>query len=131
MWCGPLLVAQLPPVAFGDAWWLSVSIGLGSLLLAGWIVVFLVPIVIWRSRVRQRGYPGLRAYLHALPHTEAEELDAIELTLKGAVLCIIGLLFPPLVLIGAVPLYYGARKVASAALGITGAKDAASDELSQ
>ncbi len=110
---------------------LVMGIGIGLLLLAGWIAVFLVPILVWRSRVRRRGYPGLRAYLRELPQTEEEKLDAVELTLKGAVLCIVGLLFPPLVLIGAVPLYYGARKWASAALGITGAKDAASDELSR
>jgi hypothetical protein len=101
------------------------------LLLAGWIVVFLAPILVWRNRVRQRGYPGLRAYLRELPHTDEEKLDAVELALKGAVLCLIGLLFPPLVLVGAVPLYYGARKWASAALGITGAKDTVSDELSE
>jgi hypothetical protein len=105
-------------------------IGIYLLLLAGWIAVFLVPILVWRSRVRRRGYPGLRAYLRDLPQTDEEKLDAVELTLKGVVLCIIGLLFPPLVLIGAVPLYYGARKWASTALGIAGAKDAASDELS-
>jgi hypothetical protein len=104
--------------------------GLLLLLLAGWILVLLVPILVWRGRVRRRGYAGLMAYLRELPHTEAETLDAIELALKGAVLCLISLLFPPLVLIAVVPFYYGARKVASAALGIAGDKGAASDELS-
>jgi hypothetical protein len=106
------------------------TLGILLLLLAGWIAVFLVPILVWRSRVRRRGYPGLRAYLRELPHTDAETLDAVELTLKGAVLCVLGLLFPPLVLFGAVPLYYGARKWASAALGIKGAGDTAYDEPS-
>ncbi len=103
--------------------------GLILLLLVGWIIVLLAPILVWRSRVRRRGYPGLMAYLRELPHTEQETLDAIELTLKGVVLCVIGLLFPPLVLIAVVPLYYGARKVASAALGIAGDKGTATDEL--
>ena len=106
------------------------GLALVVLLLAGWIAVLLVPILIWRSRVRRRGYPGLMAYLRELPHTEAEMLDAVELTLKGAVLCVLGLLFPPLVLIGAAPLYYGARKWASVTLGIKGASDASSDEPS-
>jgi hypothetical protein len=106
------------------------AFGLLVLLLAGWVAVFLVPILVWRTRVRRRGYPGLTAYLRELPHTEAETLDAVELTLKGAVLCILGLLFPPLVLIGAVPFYYGARKWASAAMGIKGAGDAPYDEPS-
>jgi hypothetical protein len=130
MLCGLVLLAQLPRMSSGDAWWLLVSIGLVLLLFAGWIAVFVVPIWIWRSRVRRRGYPGVMAYLRELPRTEEEKLDAVELALKGVVLCIIGLLFPPLVLVGAVPLYYGARKWASVALGIAGAKDVASDELS-
>jgi hypothetical protein len=106
------------------------TLGIFLLLLAGWIAVFLVPFLAWRGRVRRRGYPGLRAYLRELPHTDAETLDAVELTLKGAVLCILGLLFPPLVLIGAVPFYYGARKWASAAMGIKGTGGAVYDEPS-
>ena len=47
-------------------------------------------------------------------------MDAIDLTLKGLVICVVGLLFPPATLIGLVPLYYGARKMASVSLGITG-----------
>jgi hypothetical protein len=115
----------------GDVLRFLASTGILLLLLAGWIAVFLVPILVWRGRVRRRGYPGLGAYLRELPQTDEEKLDAVELTLKGAVVCIIGLLFPPLVVIGAVPLYYGARKWASVALGIAGPKDDASDELSR
>ena len=32
-------------------------------------------------------------------------MDAVELTLKGVVICALGLLIPPLVLVGLVPLY--------------------------
>jgi hypothetical protein len=117
--CNMLLLAQLGNVQVGDSLRTLAIIGGVFLLVAAWIAVFLVPILIWRRNVRRRGYPGLRAYLRELPRTEEEQMDAVELTLKGMVLCVLGLLFPPLVLIGLVPLYYGARKLASMVLGIT------------
>jgi len=123
MLCNILLATQLGSVASSDNWWLVLSIGAGVLLFALWIGAFLVPVLIWRRSVRRRGYPGLRAYLRALPQTEEEKLDALDLTLKGGAICLLGLLIPPLVLIGLVPLYYGARKLASVKLGITGAHD--------
>jgi hypothetical protein len=72
----------------------------------------------WRRSVRRRGYPDLRSYLRAIPRTDAEKRTAIEMTLKGLVLCLLGLAAPGLVFIGVVPLYYGARKLAMAWLGL-------------
>jgi hypothetical protein len=117
--CNMLLLAQLGNVPAGDSLRTLAIIGGVFLLVAAWIAVFLVPILIWRRNARRRGYSGLRAYLRELPGKEEEQMDAVELTLKGMVLCILGLLFPPLVLIGLVPLYYGARKLSSVILGIT------------
>ncbi len=82
--------------------------------------LFLLPILLWRGHLRRRGYAGLGAYLRELPQTEEEKLDAVDLTLKGVVLCVLGLLFPPLVVIGLVPLYYGLRKLAAVKLGLKG-----------
>jgi len=82
--------------------------------------LFLLPILIWRRHLRRRGYAGLGAYLREVPQTEEEKFDAVDLTLKGVVLCVLGLLFPPLVVIGLVPLYYGLRKLAAVKLGIKG-----------
>jgi hypothetical protein len=110
---------------------LFLVIGGGILLFAGWIAVFLVPVLIWRRNVRRRGYSGLMAYLRELPQTEDEKLDAVELTLKGVVICALGLLIPPLVLVGLVPLYYGARKLVSVTLGIDGAGGAGEHGRSQ
>jgi hypothetical protein len=118
-----VLLAQIVNVPPNDPLRLLLYIGGGFLLFAAWIGVFLVPVLIWRNSVRRRGYPGLKAYLLELPQTEEEKLDAVELTLKGVAICAIGLLIPPLVLIGLVPLYYGARKLASVTLGITAAGD--------
>jgi hypothetical protein len=125
-----VLLAQLLPHDVETV----LSIGGGLLLIAVFLVVFLglplVPFLIWRGRVRRRGYPGLMAYLRELPQTEEQRLDAVELTLKGAAICMLGLLFPPIVVYGLVPLYYGARKLAAIRLGIPGAKSDGHDELS-
>ena len=117
-----VLLAQASQMPANDTLWLLLAIGGGFLLFVAWSAVFLVPILVWRQ-VRRRGQkyvPGLRAYLRELPMTEEEKLDAVELTLKGVAICVLGLLFPPLVLIGLVPLYYGGRKLASVILGIEG-----------
>ncbi len=118
----------IPVIVFGmvseDVLKFVMTIGIGLLFFAGWAAVLLTPLIVWRNRVIRRGYPGLRAYLRELPRTEEETLDAVELTLKGIAICVAGLLFPPLVLIGLVPFYYGARKWAAAAMGIAGADDA-------
>jgi hypothetical protein len=121
--CNMLLLAQLVNVPSNETLKLFLVIGGVLLLLAGWIAVFLVPVVIWRRSVQRRGYKGLTAYLRELPQTEQEKMDAVELTLKGVVICALGLLIPPLVLVGLVPLYYGARKLASVTLGIKAAGD--------
>ncbi len=38
--------------------------------------------------------------------------------LKGLVFCVLGLLFPPFVLVGLVPLFYGGRKLLYASMGL-------------
>ena len=98
---------------------LLAQILLGGLLLVVLLLVFCaLPILIWRGRLRRRGYPSLRAYFHELPRTDEEKLDALDMTLKGAMLCLLGLLFPPIIIIGLVPLYFGVRKLAAVKLGI-------------
>ena len=126
-----VVLAQAAKMPANDTLWFLLAIVGGLLLFAAWIAVFLVPVLIWRRSVRRRGYPGLRAYLRELPMTEEEKLDAAELTLKGVAVCILGLLFPPLVLIGLVPLYYGGRKVAAITLGITPAEGTSPNERAQ
>ncbi len=116
-----LLLAQFAGVSAEDVLRLEQSIYGGLLLvvlLAVLVAVCLLPILIWRGRIRRQGYPSLRAYLRELPRTDEEKLDAVELTLKGAMLCLLGLLFPPIIIIGVVPLYFGLRKLAAVQLGI-------------
>lgn len=91
-------------------WVPIVAVGIVLLILFG---VPLLLLQLWRRGVQRRGYPGLKVYLRETPRTNAEKLEAVELVLKGVVICVLGVFFPPAVLIGLVPLYYGARKVAA------------------
>ena len=86
------------------------------------VVLFVVvPLLLlgrWRSTARRAGYSSLRTYLRAIPRSDAEKRAAVEMTLKGLVLCLLGIPVPVLLLIGVFPLYYGARKLAMTWLGL-------------
>ncbi len=73
---------------------------------------------IYRRQARRAGYASLGAYLRATPRSDEEKRDAVDLALKGLVVCLLGLLFPPLLLIGIFPHFYGARKLANASMGL-------------
>jgi hypothetical protein len=59
----------------------------------------------------------LGAYLRAVPRTDEEKQDAVDLGLKGLAICLTGLVFPPLVLVGVFPPYYGLRKLINTSMG--------------
>jgi hypothetical protein len=80
-------------------------------------VVMLYGILSGRA-ARRFGYANTRAYLAATPRTDAEKRDAADLAMKGLVLCMLGVLFPPFVLAGLIPLFYGGRKLAYAWMGL-------------
>jgi hypothetical protein len=94
------------------------------------IVVLTVPIgvalFVWTfgRRARRFGYPSTGAYLRSAPGTDLEKRDAADLALRGLVFCVLGLLLPPLVLVGLVPLFYGGRKMAYASMGLGLVEDA-------
>ena len=79
------------------------------------IVVFAVLV---GRRARRFGYESTRAYLRAAPRSDAEKRDAVDLALKGLASCMLGLLFPPFVLVGLIPLFYGGRKLVYASMGL-------------
>jgi hypothetical protein len=100
-------------------------IGIPELLILGIVGFPLIAVagilVFWISfprRARRLGYPNARAYLRAAPRSDDERRDAADLALKGLAWCLLGILFPPLVLVGLVPLFYGARKFIYASLGL-------------
>ena len=77
--------------------------------------------MLWRVYQRQAanaGYASLGEFLRAAPRTDEEKRDAVDLTLKGVVICLLGLLFPPFLLIGLFPFFHGARKMAYASMGL-------------
>ena len=101
------------------------EIGVASLVflaVAGlFAVVVGVAAMVWvsfRRQVRRLGYRSVGEYLRAVPRSDEEKRDAVSLALKGLVLCFLGLVFPPLLLIGVFPLFFGARKVAWTSMGL-------------
>jgi len=83
-----------------------------------------IAVVIWVGRMmllkraRALDYDALFVYLRAVPTTDAQKLDAVDLALKGGVMIILGVLFPPLIFVGLLPLYYGLRKVTTTLMGM-------------
>ena len=85
------------------------------LLAVGVLVLFQT----WRIHIRHRGYCGIVDYLLKVPQTDDQKLDAIGLTLKGVILCVVGWSFcAPIVLLGVIPVYCGVRKLMAIRLEI-------------
>jgi hypothetical protein len=88
------------------------------------LVVLSVPVGIalfaWTfgRRARRFGYPSTGDYLRAAPATDVEKRDAADLALRGLVLCVLGVLLPPFILVGLFPLFYGGRKLMYASMGL-------------
>jgi len=90
-------------------------------LLGAFVVAIVLLVALWKRqqrKAREFGYPTLGAYLRAAPATDAERRDAADLTLRGVVFCLLGFIFPPLLLIGVFPLFYGTRKLVYASMGL-------------
>ncbi len=79
-------------------------------------------IAAWRRMVRRQakraGYASVGEFLRAAPRSDEEKRDAVDMAIKGLIICVVGLVFPPLILFGAFPLFYGARKIAYASMGL-------------
>jgi hypothetical protein len=96
---------------------LPIVIGFVTVVGAGlWLVVRVLRAE--RKRARESGFPSLSAYLKAAPQTDQEKQAAVDLALKGVVICLLGLIVPPLLLIGLFPLFYGVRKIIYASMGL-------------
>jgi len=90
------------------------------------ILVGVVAVGMWRGvrhRATRAGYESVGAYLRAAPQTDRDKQEAVDMALKGMVICALGLIFPPFLLVGLLPLFYGARKMAWASLGLGLADD--------
>ena len=76
------------------------------------------------KRAKRLGYASTREYLRAAPRTDQEKRDAVDMALKGLALCVLGMIFPPFVLAGLIPLFYGGRKMAYSSMGLGLVEDA-------
>ena len=100
------------------------GLGWGFLVLFVVIPLVIVALVVAvfralsRRRAKRLGYQSTGAYLRAAPRTDEEKRDAADMALKGLVICILGAVFPPFILIGLVPLFYGGRKLVYASMGL-------------
>ena len=82
------------------------------------LVIGLAASWVLRRKARRTGYSSIMEYLRAVPRSDREKQDAINFVLQGLVICVFGLLIPPLVLIGVFPLFIGVRKLLSALVGL-------------
>ncbi len=92
-----------------------------ALFLAVAVTFFVVAVTIIRglkAKAVAAGYSGVHEYLRAAPRNDEERLEAVDMALKGGVLFITGLIFPPLILFGLFPFYYGIRKLCLASFGL-------------
>lgn len=99
-------------------------IGIASLLTLIILAVIIAMIVALalafrglRRNAHRGGFRSVGEYLKAVPRTDEEKQEAVDLALKGMAICLAGLVLPPLVLIGLFPLYYGTRKFINASMG--------------
>ena len=99
-----------------------IPFGIPLLILLVMLTLVVAGVVVMLRLLSRRatafGYPSMGAYLRAAPKTDAEKRDAVDLTLRGVALCVLGVLFSPFVLIGLVPMFYGGRKMAYASMGL-------------
>ena len=72
----------------------------------------------WRKKAQLAGYSSLGEYLRGAPRSDQERKDSVDMALKGFIICVAGLLFPPLILIGIFPLFFGVRKIAYWSVGL-------------
>lgn len=88
------------------------------------ILVIVIPAVVityrtyYGNRAFRFGYKSRSEYMQAVPRTDDEKRDAVDQACKGLVICLLGLMFPPLLLIGLFPLFFGTRKTISVCMGL-------------
>ena len=104
-----------------------ILLSIAIVAVGGTILGVVVLIRAFAGKAKRFGYPSTRAYLRAAPRSDAEKQDAVDLAMKGLVFCVLGLMFPPFILIGLVPLFFGARKIVWASMGLGLVDDADAD----
>jgi hypothetical protein len=113
-----VVLIAVPLVAIRAGANTDVVVGILAVFVLGVLWALVALVMSENRKARRAGYASFWAYLAATPKTDAEKRAAADLALKGVVVCLLGLLFPPLMLVGLVPLYFGARKVLHVSMGL-------------
>jgi uncharacterized membrane protein len=108
-----LAVAAVRAGAPGGVFLIPVIAALAALVVAAVLAAMAL-----RRKAARAGYASIGDYLRAVPRSEQEQREAVDLALQGLMCCLVGLIVPPLILVGVFPLYYGARKVLYAQMGL-------------
>ena len=98
--------------------WFTVVVALFLAVAVSFFVVAVIIIRRLKAKAVAAGYSGVHEYLRAAPRNDEEKMEAVDMVLKGAVLFITGLIFPPLILLGLFPFYYGTRKLCLTSFGL-------------
>ena len=96
-------------------------VAVGILPTAAFVGALLFTLVWWLKRrhlARADGHGTVAEHLRSVPSTDAQRMAAVDMALKGAALCLLGLVFWPFLLAGLTPLYYGVRKILLLGLGV-------------
>lgn len=72
----------------------------------------------YANRAARFAYSSRGAYLRAVPQTDEEKREAVDQAFLGLVICLLGLLLPPFLLVGLVPLFFGGRKAVYVLMGL-------------
>ena len=95
-------------------------IGVPELMLLGPMLAVVAAVLLFLVRFGRRaklfGYPSTSGYLRAAPRSDPEKRDAVDLVLKGLVLCVVAVMSPPFFL--AEPRFYGGRKLLFGLMGL-------------
>lgn len=93
------------------------------LIISGVVALILLAMVLgyrtyYNCRARRFGYASRAAYIRAIPHTDEEKREAVDQALKGLVICFVGAVSFPFLMVGAFPLYIGGRKTFYSLMGL-------------
>lgn len=82
------------------------------------LVWSLIAVIRTRQRAREAGFKRVSDYMLAVPRNDREKREAVNMAFRGLALCVLGIVFAPLLLLGVFPLYYGGRKIILTLLGM-------------
>jgi Ca2+/Na+ antiporter len=103
---------------FGEDFSVGAIFGSVMLILVLLLVWSLIALARTHQRAREAGFKRISDYMLAVPRNDREKREAVNMAFRGLALCLVGIVFTPLLLLGVPPLYYGGRKITLTLLGM-------------